>query len=107
MAAEEVVNALKNATKPTIALIREGGVSAAYYAASGADIIFASENSDVGSIGITMSYMDNTKKNQAEGLTYNQLSIGKYKDSGDPDKPLTAEEKELFMRDIKILQKIL
>jgi len=50
-----------------------------------------------------MSYLDNTKQNQAEGLTYNQLSVGKFKDSGNPDQPLTAEEKELFMRDIKIL----
>jgi protease-4 len=31
------------------------------------------------------------------------LSSGKFKDTGSPDKELTAEEKELFMRDIKIL----
>ena len=103
VAAEEVANALKRAKKPTVAIIREMGLSAAYWAAIGADIIFASKNSTVGSIGITMSYMDSSKQNQEEGITYNNLSSGKFKDSGDPDKILTLEEKQLFMRDINIL----
>jgi len=102
-AGEEVANALKNVGKPTVALIREGGVSAAYWAASGADIIFASQNSDVGSIGVTMSYLDNTAQNQKEGLSYNQLSSGKFKDTGDPNKTLSVEEKALLMRDVNII----
>lgn len=46
-----------------------------------------------------MSYLENADKD----TKYVQLSSGKYKDAGDPDKPLTAEEKELFMRDIKLV----
>jgi len=103
VAAEEVADALRRVKKPTIALIREYGLSAAYYAATGADVIFASVNSDVGSIGITMSYLDYAKENEKDGLTYNQLSAGKFKDTGDYDKPLTPEEKELLMRDVNIL----
>ena len=103
VAAEAVANALKRAAKPTVALIGENGLSAAYYAATGADIIFASENSAIGSIGVTMSYLDYAKENEKDGLTFNQLSAGKFKDTGNYDKPLTPEEKELFMRDIKIL----
>ncbi|MFZ2970004.1 MAG: S49 family peptidase [Minisyncoccia bacterium] len=80
VAAEEVANALKRATKPTVALIRGMGVSAAYWSAIGADVIIASANSDVGSIGITSSYLDNTEKNEKEGLTFNQISTGKFKD---------------------------
>ncbi|MFH1193759.1 MAG: S49 family peptidase [bacterium] len=52
VAAEEISNALKRVTKPTVAYIRDGGASAAYWAATGADMIFASKNSDVGSIGV-------------------------------------------------------
>jgi signal peptide peptidase SppA len=103
VAAEEIANALKRAKKPTAALIREYGDSAAYYAAAGADIIFASAKSDIGSIGITISYLDNVRKNQIEGLTYNQLSSGQFKDMFNPNKPLTAKEKQLIMRDVKIL----
>ncbi|MFH1427584.1 MAG: signal peptide peptidase SppA [Patescibacteria group bacterium] len=103
VAGEEVANALKKANKPTIALVREGGASAAYMAASGADKIFASANSDVGSIGVTMSYLDYVQQNQKEGLTYISLSSGKFKDTGDPNKPLSQEEKNLLMRDVNIL----
>lgn len=103
VAGEEVANALKRATKPTIAVIRGTGASAAYLAASGADIIYGSKNSDIGGIGATMSYLDYSKQNEKDGLTYNQLSLGKFKDSGDPDKPLTFEEKKLFERDLNII----
>jgi len=103
VAGEEVSIALKNAQKPTAVLIRSAGVSAAYLAATGADKIFASKNSEVGSIGVTMSYLDYSQQNQKDGLTYNRLSSGKFKDAGDPDKTLTAQETELFMRDVNIM----
>ena len=38
------------------------GASAAYWAISSADKIFASKNSDVGSIGVTQSYLSNVKR---------------------------------------------
>lgn len=102
VAGEEVLNALKNSGKETVALIRQAGLSAAYMAAIGANTIFASKFSDVGSIGVTTSYVDNANKNKTEGLTFNQLSSGKYKDTMDPDKSLTEEEKALIMRDIEL-----
>lgn len=103
VAGEEIANALKRSSKPTVALIRESGTSAAYWAASGADIIFASALSDVGSIGVTFSYLDNVKKNEGEGLTYQELTSGKFKDTGSPDKPLTEEEKTLLQSYIRII----
>jgi len=106
VAAEEVAKALKRAKKPTVAFVRSAATSAAYWAASGANIIFASALSDIGSIGVTMSYLDNTQKNNKEGLTFNSLSTGKFKDYGSPDKPLTEEEKKLIMRDLEITHNI-
>lgn len=102
VAGEEIANALKESTKPTVVVIRQSGLSAAYWASTGAKQIFASKNSDVGSIGVTSSYLDNVGKNQKDGNAYVQLSSGKYKDAGSPDKPLTEEERQLFLRDIKI-----
>ncbi|MEK9185858.1 MAG: S49 family peptidase [Patescibacteria group bacterium] len=102
VAGEEVANALKNSPKPTVAFIRQAGTSAAYWAASGAERVFASKNSDVGSIGVTQSYLDNVIKNQKEGLGFVELAAGKYKDTGNPDKTLTAEEKALLIRDLNI-----
>jgi protease-4 len=102
VAGEEIADALKKSTKPTVVVIRQSGLSAAYWASTGAKQIFASRNSDVGSIGVTSSYLDNVAKNQKDGNSYVQLSSGKYKDAGDPNKVLTEEEKQIFLRDIKI-----
>jgi protease-4 len=103
VAAEEIAQAMKRAIKPTVALVRTAATSAAYWASTGAKTIFASNLSDIGSIGVTMSYLDNSKKNIKDGLTYNSLSTGKFKDYGDSDKPLTAEERKLLMRDLNIM----
>ncbi|MSU45003.1 hypothetical protein EXS45_02375, partial [Candidatus Nomurabacteria bacterium] len=93
VAGEEIADALKNSEKPTVGLIRETGASAAYWAISSAGKIFGSKNSNVGSIGVTSSYLNNVVKNKKDGYTYEQLSAGKFKDSGNADKPLTTEEK--------------
>lgn len=103
VAAEEIVEAMKRATKPTVAMIRKAGVSAAYWSATGADIIFASASSDVGGIGVTNSYLDNSKKNTKDGLTFNSLATGIFKDAGNTDKPLTEAERKLIMRDAYII----
>ena len=103
VAGEEIANALKSSSKPTVTFIRQTWMSAAYWAATGAGRIFASKNSDVGSIGVTTSYLDNVSKNQKEGLNFVQLSTGKYKDTGNPDKLLSQEEMNLFMRDLNII----
>jgi len=101
-AGEEIANALLRSDIPTVALIRGYGVSAAYWAATGADVIFASAIADVGSIGVTISYLDNAKQNQMEGLTYNELNTGKYKDTLNSNKTLTYAEKLLVQRDLDI-----
>jgi len=103
VAAEEIANALKELGKPSIAWIRGNGDSAAYWIASAADTIIAAENSDVGSIGVTQSYVDNAQQNIKKGLTFNQLSTGLYKDTGNPDKPLSADERTYLERDLNII----
>lgn len=102
-AGEEISDAVKNSEKPVVTFIRDIGASAAYWAISGADRIFASVNSNVGSIGVTQSYLSNVGKNQKEGVSYIELTSGKYKDTGAPDKVLTYDEKTLLLRDINIM----
>lgn len=98
VAGEEIANALKKSTKPTVVVIRQSGMSAAYWASTGAKQIFASKNSDVGSIGVTASYLEEVSKDKK----YIELSSGKYKDTGSPEKPISEDEKALLMRDVKI-----
>lgn len=103
VAGEEIANALKRAKKPTVSLIRGQGLSAAYWAATGADTIFASVNSEVGNIGVTTSYADNAEYNKSQGFTFHSLSSGKYKDLQNSNKPLTKDEETVVIREINEL----
>lgn len=103
--AEIITNALKRTSLPVVALIREMGASAAYLVATGARTIIASPFSDVGSIGVTMSYVENATKNTQEGLQYVPLVSAQFKDYMSPDKPLTQAERMLLERDLTILHR--
>jgi len=105
VAGEDIAEALKHATKPTVALIADEGDSAAYLAATGAQKIFAYANSLLVDIGVTQSYLNRTKQDEQNGLTFIPLTAGKYKDAGNPDAPLTPEEKALFQRNLDIEMK--
>lgn len=97
---EEIANALKAQELPSVAVIRSIGASAAYWAATGADTVFASRFSDVGSIGATASYLDETRKDAQEGYSYVELTSAPYKDAGVPNRPLTATEKQAVLSDL-------
>jgi len=99
VAGEEIANALKRSSKPTVAIIHGIGASAAYWVATGANTIFASSNSEVGSIGVVFSYLENVQKNLKDGLTYDVVSTGQYKLLGDPNIPLSSEGRALLQRD--------
>lgn len=103
---EEVANALKAIDIPSVAVIRSIGASAAYWAATGADTIFASRISDVGSIGVTASYLDESSKNAQEGYTLVELSSAPHKDAGSPNRPLTVEEKAAVLSDLKKIHEV-
>jgi protease-4 len=103
-AAEEINSAIKELGKPVITYIRESAASAAYYAITSSDHIFALKNSTVGSIGATASYVENSDQNEQDGLTFVELNTGKYKDSGNPNKKITPDEKNIFMRDLEIIK---
>ncbi|MBI4086946.1 S49 family peptidase [Candidatus Kaiserbacteria bacterium] len=99
---EMIANAVKNSALPSVGLIREAGTSGGYLIATGADVVIASPFSDVGSIGMTMSYVENWEQNERDGLRYVPLASAEFKDYGDPNKPLTSAEHALIERDLKI-----
>ena len=86
VAGTEIASAIRRFGKPSAA----------------ADVVFASENSAVGSIGVSSSYTDISEKNRREGVTFHQLSSAPYKDTYNPDKPLTDAERALIMRDVNV-----
>lgn len=91
-AAEEVVAALKHISKPTVALVKDQGLSAGLWVATAANTVYAYQTATLGSIGVTLSYTDNVGQNQKDGVTFHDLTSGKYKNIMNPDKPLTPDE---------------
>ncbi|MEI6791463.1 MAG: S49 family peptidase [Myxococcaceae bacterium] len=102
VASEIIANGLKRSSLPVVSMIRENGLSAAYLVATGAKTIIASPFSEVGSIGINMSYLEKTKKNEQEGLKFIELNSGKFKNYLNNNRNLTSEERNLIERDLKI-----
>jgi protease-4 len=98
VAGSEIADYLASFKKPSVAWFRNTATSAAYWASIGANRIIANRNSIIGSIGVTSSYVDETQKNKREGLIFQQLSIGKYKDLGNPNKPISSDEKNIIMQ---------
>ncbi len=101
VAADEMLSALLAVHKPVIAVVREVGASAAYWVATGADYIIASPVSDVGSIGVTMSYLETASSTDIEGSRWVDLSSGTYKDAGHPERTLRVEEQAYFKSQVE------
>jgi protease-4 len=104
VASQVIADAIKQSPLYSVALIREQGTSGGYLAATGADTIFAYSLSDIGSIAITMSYIDYSTANAREGIHFNELTSGTYKDTGNPNKPLTQRERALLEDNLTVFQ---
>ena len=101
------MKALKNSPLPTAALIGSVGASAAYVAATGANVIIASDYAEVGSIGVTQSYVQQATQDQKNGLEFIPLATGPFKDMGNPDNPITPAQRALYARDNAIFLNIM
>ena len=103
VASQRIAERIRASSLPAVGLIGDVGASGGYMVAAATDYLIASAMSDVGSIGVSMSYLEESQKNEAEGLTYVQLTTGKFKDIGSPNRPITDEERELLQKDLDIV----
>ncbi len=95
-ASQEIFTELKRAKKPVVASIADVGASGAYWIACGADKIVAAPSSAVGSIGVIITLPNLKGLLDKLGITYIVITKGKYKDIGNPARPLTEEEKKVL-----------
>jgi protease-4 len=70
--------------------------SAAYWLASACDQIFATPSSSVGSIGVYLALLDQSRSLETKGMKIETIKDGKLKAAGASWKPLTDEEKAHF-----------
>lgn len=103
VASQRIAERFRNSSLPVVGLIGDIGASGGYMVAAATDWLIASPMSTVGSIGVTMSYLEESQKNEEEGITYVDLNAGEFKDAGSPYKPLSEEEREMFEQDLQIV----
>lgn len=96
VATDEIVQAIKESKKYTVAVIREQGASGAFWIATAADKIVANRMSVVGSIGATSSFLQFSGLLNKYNVSYERLVAGKYKDAGSRYRDMTPEERALF-----------
>ena len=93
VASQSIVRAIKGLNKPSVALIRDVGASGAYWVASACDYIVASDLSLVGSIGVTMNYLEFSGLLDKYNVSYVNLSYPEHKDIFSQYRPLTPTER--------------
>jgi len=103
VASARIAERFRDTSLPVVGLIGDQGASGGYMVAAASDYLIASPMSDVGSIGVNMSYVEESKKNDEDGLTYVQLTSGKFKDMGSPNRPITDEERERLEADLQMV----
>lgn len=94
VASKEIADRVKRMDKYKVALVREAGVSGAYWIATACDKIIANDLSIVGSIGVISSYLEFSGLLDRYNVTYQRMVSGKYKDIGTPFKKLTHDEEQ-------------
>lgn len=79
--------------KPVIAFSEMLCCSAAYWIASQASAIYATGSATMGSIGVYMAILDQSRAAELQGLKQEVFKAGKYKGMGVPGTSLTAEQR--------------
>jgi signal peptide peptidase SppA len=84
-----------------VASINGMGASAAYRIASQAGSIFASKDSEVGSIGTYWQLLDYSEAYKKAGVESVLLTTGPFKGIGTPGEPLTREQREFLQQTVE------
>jgi len=96
-ASEEIYRAVKRVRdekkKRIVASISTVGASGAYYVSSATNKIYADNGSVVGSIGVISEWVNYGDLLKWAKLKPEVLTVGKFKDTGDPSRDMTPEER--------------
>ncbi len=99
VASHEIYNEVKqtrDAGKPVVVSMGSVAASGGYYVACGANLIVANPGTLTGSIGVISQFLRMDPLFQKLGIEMNTVKSGKYKDSGNPFREMTKEDKQYF-----------
>ena len=81
---------------PVVACITDSGTSGAYMAALSADYIFALPSAVVGNVGVILPSISLEGLLDKLGIDNQTITSGKFKDTGNPLRDMTDEDKEIL-----------
>lgn len=99
VASHEIYNEVKQTResgKPVVVSMGSVAASGGYYVACGANLIVANPGTLTGSIGVISQFLRMDPLFQKLGIEMNTVKSGKYKDSGNPFREMTKEDKQYF-----------
>ena len=88
-------------TKPLFAVANNDAFSAAYLLASGAERVYASRTSGVGSIGVIVSHLDVSGNDEKMGYKYTIIYAGSHKADLQPHAPLSEEARAVLEAEVE------
>ncbi len=88
------------ADKPIMVYTDTLNCSAAYYISAGATCIYASESSDIGSVGVYMALLDSSEMYKKLGYHVELIKAGKFKASGLSGMPLEDGQRAELQRGV-------
>jgi len=96
-ASQEMYSAIRRlrAKKAVVCSMGDLAASGGYYVAAACDKIYANPSTLTGSIGVISEFMNFQGVFKKFGIGSDTIKSGKFKDIGNPARPLTAEERQL------------
>lgn len=86
--------------KPIYAIADSVACSAAYWLGCAADKFYATPGGDVGSVGVYMLHINESKALEQEGIQVSFVTAGEHKVEGNPFEPLSAEAREHWQEQV-------
>ena len=96
----EAVKRVRDKGKFVIASMASVAASGGYYVACGADTIMANPGTITGSIGVIAQMINMTDLLEKIGIDFEVVKSGKYKDSGLPYRPMTADDRRYLQENV-------
>ncbi len=94
----EEVKKIRDSGKIIVASMGNIAASGGYYVACGANKIVANPGTITGSIGVIIEFLNIRELADKLGLKFEIIKSGKFKDTGNPYRELTPEERKYFQK---------
>ena len=105
---QELASYIKEASKikPSCSFVDGLCCSAAYWLASAAGKVFATESAELGSIGVVLMHTDYSRLNESMGLKYTYITAGSKKSVGASEVPLSEQDRAYLQNQVNGLYDI-